>query len=359
MIKSTRDPDLRIEDDQIYLTRGDRHYRIRGLEKNLSALQLCVSILATRDELVYLDTVDLVKARARNAFIKAASSELYCEEETIKKDVGRLLLQLEQLQLQQIEAAKRPRSCVPAMSDAARDEALTLLREPRLTERIIEDLQRCGMVGEPVNKLTGYLAAVSRKLKRPLAVVIQSSSSAGKTSLMDAILAMMPPEEQHHFSGMTGQSLFYLGKERLKHTILAISEDEGFLHGQTAYALKLLQSEGELRHVAVGKKSVGRMAAEVQPHLEPIITTLGRELRASIDFFEHQHDMTVSQIFVSGGTSSSELIRQMLQAELMTACNVWNPAANIQPALSPQQAAELDAVAPQLTVAIGAAVAAL
>lgn len=101
------------------------------------------------------------------------------------------------------------------------------------------------------------------------------------------------------------------------------------------------------------------MAAEVQPHLEPIITTLGRELRASIDFFEHQHDMTVSQIFVSGGTSSSELIRQMLQAELMTACNVWNPAANIQPALSPQQAAELDAVAPQLTVAIGAAVAAL
>ena len=101
------------------------------------------------------------------------------------------------------------------------------------------------------------------------------------------------------------------------------------------------------------------MALEVQPHLEPIITTLGRELRASIDFFEHQHDLTVSQIFVSGGTSGSELIRQMLQAELMTACNTWNPAAKLQPALSPQQAAELDAVAPQLTVAIGAAVAAL
>ena len=101
------------------------------------------------------------------------------------------------------------------------------------------------------------------------------------------------------------------------------------------------------------------MASEVQPHLEPIITTLGRELRASIDFFEHQHDLTVGQIFISGGTSCSELIRQMLQAELMTACNVWNPATNIQPVLSPQQAAELDAVAPQLTVAIGAAVAAL
>ena len=101
------------------------------------------------------------------------------------------------------------------------------------------------------------------------------------------------------------------------------------------------------------------MAAEVQSHLEPVITTLGRELRASIDFFEHQHDMTVSQIFISGGTASSELIRQLLQAELMTTCNTWNPTAAVQSALSPQQAAELDAIAPQLTVAIGAAVAAL
>lgn len=101
------------------------------------------------------------------------------------------------------------------------------------------------------------------------------------------------------------------------------------------------------------------MASEVQPHLEPIITTLGRELRASIDFFEHQHDMTVSQVFVSGGTASSELFRQLLQAELMASCNTWNPTAAIQAALSPQQTAELDAVAPQLTVAIGAAMAAL
>ncbi len=94
MIKSTRDPDLRIEDDQIYLTRGDRQYRIRGLEKNLCALQLCVSILATRDDLVYLDTVDLVKARARNAFIKAASIDLYGVELMIKYFLVCLFLHL-------------------------------------------------------------------------------------------------------------------------------------------------------------------------------------------------------------------------------------------------------------------------
>ena len=56
------------------------------------------------------------------------------------------------------------------------------------------------------NKLVGYLAAVSRKLDQPLAIIIQSSSAAGKTSLMDAILAFVPPEDQVKYSAMTGQA---------------------------------------------------------------------------------------------------------------------------------------------------------
>lgn len=101
------------------------------------------------------------------------------------------------------------------------------------------------------------------------------------------------------------------------------------------------------------------MASEVQAHLEPLVSTLARELRASIDFFEHQQDKTVGQIFVSGGTARSEMIMQLLQAELMAECRTWDPTTFLQPALRPQQTAELEAVAGQLTVAIGAAVAAL
>lgn len=259
--------DLRVEHDQIVITRDDRVYRIRGLEQATSPLRLNVSVLVSRDDLVYLDTIDLTKARARNQFIRATASELYRDEDLIKKDVGRILLALETLQAERIEAAKRPRSPLDSMTELQHDEALALLRDPLLTQRIVEDLEHCGMVGETTNMLAGYLAAVSRKLKRPLAVVIQSSSSAGKSSLMDAILAMMPPEEQHKLSSLTGQSLFYMERDRLRHAILAISEDEAFSRarshaGQGAYALKLLQSEGELRHARVGKNAAGRMAAE-------------------------------------------------------------------------------------------------
>jgi type IV pilus assembly protein PilM len=97
------------------------------------------------------------------------------------------------------------------------------------------------------------------------------------------------------------------------------------------------------------------MAPEVQSALEAQVLPLGRELRASLDFFEHQQDRPVSQVYVSGGSAQSELILQMLHAELTVDCKTWNPTTFLQLALSGPQAVEIERVAPRLTVAIGAA----
>lgn len=101
------------------------------------------------------------------------------------------------------------------------------------------------------------------------------------------------------------------------------------------------------------------MAGEVQPLLESLLTPLGRELRASIDFFEHQQDRPVSKVFVSGGSTRSDFVVQALQNEMMVECTTWLPTGFAQIALPPQQTAEIDQVAPQLTTALGAALAAL
>lgn len=253
---------ITLEDGQLSFQCDDRHYRIRGLEKNSSTTTLKINLLVSRDSLVHLDSLDLVKARSRTSFIKAAASELFVDEQTIKKDIGRLLLQLETLQADQIDALKQPKTIAVKLSAEDEHEALELLRDPNLLQRIVSDFEACGIVGESTGKLAGYLAATSRKLSHPLAIVIQSSSSAGKTSLMDAILAMMPPEDVQRFSGMTGRSLFYLDSDSIRHKILAISEDEGA--SEASYALKLLQSEGELRHATVGRGENGKV--ETQSH---------------------------------------------------------------------------------------------
>ena len=97
------------------------------------------------------------------------------------------------------------------------------------------------------------------------------------------------------------------------------------------------------------------MAPEVQSTLETQVLPLGRELRASLDFFEHQQDRPVTQIFVSGGSARSEMILQMLHTEMLADCKTWNPTGFLQLALPGQQAVEMEHVGSQLAVAVGAA----
>jgi type IV pilus assembly protein PilM len=100
------------------------------------------------------------------------------------------------------------------------------------------------------------------------------------------------------------------------------------------------------------------MAPEVEGPLQMQVIPLGRELRASLDFFEHQQDRPVSQVLVSGASARSEMILQILHSELLLECKTWNPTGFLQLALPGQQAVEIDHIGSQLTVAIGAALAA-
>ncbi len=246
---------------------GDRRYRVRGLSKNTSYEVMRVNVLATKEDGVHVDTFDLYAAKSRQLFAKAASSELQTEESVIQRDLGRLLLKLEELQDANIQAAMTPKP--PSATEIAKadeEKALAFLRDPELIERLSADFDRTGLVGEPINALVGYLAAVSRKLKSPLAIIVQSTSAAGKSALMEAVLAFMPEEDRMHYSAMTGQSLFYLGEKDLKHKILAIAEEEGVR--KAAYALKLLQSQGELTIASTGKDPDTGLLVTQEYHVE-------------------------------------------------------------------------------------------
>ncbi|MEN9866178.1 MAG: primase [Pseudomonadota bacterium] len=243
------------EDNAVRAVFGDRSYRVRGLAKNSSPEVMKINLLVACGERFHVDTFDLYAARARGAYITQAATLLRQNEEVIRADLGKLLMQLETMQDERLRKALAPAPVVGvAISDEDRAQALALLKTPDLLARITADLDAVGIIGEGTNKLVGYLAATSRKLAQPLAIVIRSSSAAGKTSLMDAVLALMPPEERIKYSAMTGQSLFYMGQANLKHKILALAEEEGA--SRASYALKLLQSEGELTMASTGKDPV-------------------------------------------------------------------------------------------------------
>jgi type IV pilus assembly protein PilM len=111
-------------------------------------------------------------------------------------------------------------------------------------------------------------------------------------------------------------------------------------------------SYGEAEGIKIG------LPEEVQGAMQGLIMPLGRELRASIDFFEHQQDKSVSQVFVSGGSARSQFIVESLQSELMVQTKAWNPVSFMTLSLPPEKLAELEQTAPQLAVAVGGALAA-
>ncbi|WP_075185754.1 CHC2 zinc finger domain-containing protein [Teredinibacter haidensis] len=251
--------DAQIKDNEMTLAFGPRHYRVRGLNKSVSYDSLKVNVLVRQGEHFHVDSLDLYVARQRQSFIKQAIIELGVDESTIKNDLGKVLLALESHQQDRLEESA-PKDNAVYLNDEEQEAALSLLRDPNLLDRILADFNAAGVVGEETNKLVGYLAAVSRKLDNPLAVVIQSTSAAGKSSLMNAVLAMMPKEECVQYSAMTGQSLFYMGETNLKHKILALAEEEGA--ESASYALKLLQSEGELTIASTGKDADGNLMTQ-------------------------------------------------------------------------------------------------
>ena len=247
---------------------GQREYRVGGLEKNNSLEVLKVAVRLRHGEDFHLDSFDMARDGERRRFIERAAEETKLEKDLVKRDLGKLLLALEQAQTDRINAALEPTNTSRAHELSAEEqaEALAFLKSPDLVDKIGAAFETCGLVGEAANRLAAYLACTSRKLDKPLAIIIQSTTAAGKSTLMEAVLSMFPEEERVKYSAMTGQSLYYLGETNLKHKILAIVEEEGA--EKASYALKLLQSEGELTIASTGKDpQTGRMETQ-EYHVE-------------------------------------------------------------------------------------------
>jgi DNA primase catalytic core len=261
--------------DEVTFRFGAVRWRVRGLSRNTSYEQIRVNILVSNDEdgTFFVDALEMYAARQRASYLKQASTELGVPEATLRTQMGAVLLELEAKVDEQMKKLLAASEKTPVMNEAEREAALELLRDPKLCDRILADFERCGVVGEETNKLLGYVGAVSRKLEQPLAIVIQSSSAAGKSSLMDGILDFVPEEERVEYSAMTGQALYYLGEKDLRHKILAIAEGEGA--ERASYALKLLQSEGEISIASTGKDpQTGKLVTHEYRVSGPVMTFL-------------------------------------------------------------------------------------
>ena len=207
-------PELAAVGEHHELTLGDRRYRVGGLAKNGGLDSLKITLRVWHGERFHVDQVDLCKDVDRRRFSERAAHECRLDAELVRRDLGRLLLACERAQDERLRAELEPgEPAAVVIAPEERKEADALLNAPDLIDRLDQSFEAAGIVGEKTNRLAAYLTATSRLLDKPLAVIIQSTSAAGKTTLMEAVLSFFPPEEQVKYSAMTGQSLYYLGEK--------------------------------------------------------------------------------------------------------------------------------------------------
>jgi DNA primase len=255
---------------------GQRQYEIKGIQRGDT--QLKVTIKASVDVAgsmpFELSTIDLYSSRSRIWFAKLCADLFAASEELVKEDIGKILNRVESWKPQKTET--RPNEPTAAQ----KEQALRFLKSEAMFDEILADLETIGVTGEETNKLVGYLAAVSRKLDEPLSVLIQSRSAAGKSTLQDAILSLVPDEDYVKYTRITDQALFYKEEDSLVHKILAIEEEMGM--GGAAYSIRNIQSSKKITVAATGKDpGTGKMKTEeytVNGPVAVMITTTAAEL---------------------------------------------------------------------------------
>lgn len=285
----------------------NRTYQIRRLPKEPEG-SLKVRLKLTSPEGSHLDLVDLQRAREREGFAKRAARLLDLERGLLEKDLERLSEAFELFEARRLFEKKTPLSGFSfPMNEGERREALEFLKDPRLPERIVEDAKAIGHVGEEKNFLLAYLVSISRKLARPLGLLILSQSGAGKTALQEKILSLTPPEDRLRLTRLTNQALFYQEKDSLRHKLIAVEEEAG-LQG-AGYSIRHLLTAHSLTSLTTlkeeGKERPVSKAHEVEGPVALMMTTTNSSL----------HYETLNRFIVMTVDESQKQTRAILEAQ--------------------------------------------
>jgi hypothetical protein len=157
-----------------------------------------------------------------------------------------------------------------AQNSAIKKRALGLMADPQFLFNAGQKIGELGVVGEVRNRLILLLAGIARSLPDPPSVLVKGSTSSGKSTLVKDSIQLFPPDCILERAGLSGKALAY-GRGSLANKILVINE---YRCGRDAQLLlRLLQSEGQIKHEATTVRGVGRSTQTVERVGMPAVLT--------------------------------------------------------------------------------------
>ena len=239
---------------------GEMTYRV--VFKSPGSNSLRASVKAVQDGITFLNSLDLGSHRGRTATANQVSRRFRLSKSDVEAHFMRLVEEAESRAVggKESEIGQAMADIVkeaPELSDDERGQAVEFLSRPDLVDTILEDMEQLGYVGEEKGKLLAYLIGISRRLEKPLAAIVSSQSSAGKSGMTEAVEALTAPEDVVNFARLSTHALSYMPQTFLKHKLVILEERVG---GEAAdYSIRVLQSKQKLAQAVVVKDASGAM----------------------------------------------------------------------------------------------------
>lgn len=247
------------------LALGDVVYRVKMVPSMDGRLRARLRV--RRGERLHMDRVDLESSRSRQALVQHLVRTL--ELSRIEAERHLVLLMGQADEWARTHAHKEPAQANPTaeMTGAEREEALAFLRDPGLLDRLLEDMEAFGYVGEESGKLLVYLLGISRLLKKPLSGIIRSQSGSGKSSLAELVERLTPPEDVFFCSRISPTALSWVTLD-LRHKLIVLEEREGGAGAD--YQIRTLQSKRRISQLVTQKDEQGQQAADFREVKGPV-----------------------------------------------------------------------------------------
>jgi len=168
-----------------------------------------------------------------------------------------------------------------------------------------------------------------------------------------------PGEEQAGEQGAPTAALVEIGEGK---TVINVVEK-----GELAFTREVYISGKDFTHEIVRRMEVdtetaerlkqdpGDLTDQVGECVSRVLDELGREVRLSFDYFEHQTDSSVQRVFLSGGGARLAGLREAFEEKVGRPAVRWDPIEGLPVDEENVDVEDLRACAPDLAVAVGLA----
>jgi DNA primase catalytic core len=262
--------------DAMTVRLGERAYEVVAIP-SMDSLALRVRLRVQHQGRAFIDTLNLYADRARLVAV-ARLAKLFgpaVTKEQVEADLFAVIDAVE-------TSSRAPATNSPPENDMSPEDqtqAVALLTDPDLAGKIQNHITAMGVVGEDLSKLLVYIVATSRKTDEPLALVVVSRSSAGKSYEVQQVCELMPTEDHLPYTRVSAKAFFHDEPDRLRHKLISIEEAGGM--EEASYALRVMLSNQMLRNLTTITDPVdGRHKAQENVVYGPValIVTTTQEL---------------------------------------------------------------------------------